>query len=250
MSKRHEKIGIKQGLRKEWLDVALNIRLAGISQKDMRAELTEYMSSRLDNGEIGHRGKATTQIAVSMMMNVWGKCDAEIEVLQRNALTLAENDNSLACHWAMLCAAYPFWHKVAQQTGRLLFLQDQTNKSQIIQRIRESYGDRSSVIRSAQRVVQGFVGCGTLITIANHQLKLSRPIALSSDLTILLYESALHADKEGKATLGLLKNNPAFFPFQLPVLTGDYISRQSNTINVVRYGLDDELLKLRCRSPI
>jgi len=28
-------------------------------------------------------------------------------------------------------------------------------------------------------------------------------------------------------------------------LTGDYISQQSNTIDVVRYGLDDELLKLR-----
>jgi methyl coenzyme M reductase subunit D len=65
------------------------------------------------------------------------------------------------------------------------------------------------------------------------------------DLVILLYEAALHADKEGKAALGVLKNNPAFFPFQFPVLTGDYISQQSGTIDVVRYGLDDELLKLR-----
>ena len=65
------------------------------------------------------------------------------------------------------------------------------------------------------------------------------------NLAMLLYEAALHVDKEGKAALGLLKNNPAFFPFQLPVLTGDFISQQSNTIDVVRYGLDAELLKLR-----
>lgn len=63
-------------------------------------------------------------------------------------------------------------------------------------------------------------------------------------MSLLLYEAALYADKEGKAALGLLKNNPAFFAFQLPVLTGDTISQQSNTIDVVRYGLDDELLKL------
>ena len=65
------------------------------------------------------------------------------------------------------------------------------------------------------------------------------------NFAILLYEAALHADKEGRAVLGLVKNNPAFFPFQLPVLTGGFISQQSNTIDVVRYGLDDELLKLR-----
>lgn len=245
MSKRHDKIGIKQGLRKEWLDFALNLRLAGVTDKEMRYELTEYMGSRLDNGELGTRGEFTTKIAVCMLMNVWGKCDNELEVLQRNALALAKNDNFLACHWAMLCAAYPFWHKVAQQTGRLLFLQVQTNKAQIIQRIRENYGDRSSVIRSAQRVIQGFMGCGTIITTDNYQLELTNTTLLSTDLTILLYEAALYADKEGKAALGLLKNNPAFFPFQLPVLSGDYIAQQSNTIDVVRYGLDDELLKLK-----
>lgn len=245
MSRRHDKLGIKQGLRKEWLDKALNLKLAGVSDKDMRAELTEYMSSRLDNGKFGTRGKATTKIAVSMLMNIWGKCDGELDVLQQNALSIAKSDHFHACHWAMLCAAYPFWHQVAQQTGRLLFLQDQTNKRQIIQRIRENYGDRSSVIRSAQRVIQGFVGCGTLIATDNHQLKLTQTPLLSTDVTILLFEAALHADKEGKAALGLLKNNPAFFPFQLPVLTGEYISQQSNIIDVVRYGLDDELLKLK-----
>ena len=244
MSKRHDKIGIKQGLRKEWLDKALNLKLAGVSDKDMRYELNEYMSSRLDNGKLGIRGKSTTKIAVSMLMNVWGKCDNELDVLQQNALSIAKEGHFLPCHWAMLCAAYPFWHKVAQQTGRLLFLQDQTNKTQIIQRIRENYGDRSSVIRSAQRVIQGFVGCETLVATDNHQLKLTHTPLISSDLTILLYEAALYADKEGKAALGLLKNNPAFFPFQLPVLTGDYISQQSNTIDVVRYGLDDELLAM------
>jgi hypothetical protein len=40
-------------------------------------------------------------------------------------------------------------------------------------------------------------------------------------------------------------NNPAFFPFQLPVISGDIISQRSDRIEVDRYGLDDELLKLK-----
>ena len=73
----------------------------------------------------------------------------------------------------------------------------------------------------------------------------TRQESVNQIFTILLYKAALYTDKEGKATLGLLKNNPAFFPFQLPVLRGEYISQYRNTIDVIRYGLDDELLKLR-----
>ena len=46
-------------------------------------------------------------------------------------------------------------------------------------------------------------------------------------------------------SLGAILNNPAFFPFQLPVMTGDFISQRSGRIDVVRYGLDDELLSLK-----
>jgi hypothetical protein len=60
-----------------------------------------------------------------------------------------------------------------------------------------------------------------------------------------MFESALLATPEAKGALGLLLNNPAFFPFQLPVLTGDFISQRSDRIDVVRYGLDDIALSLR-----
>ena len=68
-----------------------------------------------------------------------------------------------------------------------------------------------------------------------------------TNLAILMFESALLATPEAKGALGLLLNNPAFFPFQLPVMTGDFVSQRSDRIDVVRYGLDDELLKLKVK---
>ncbi len=247
MSKRHDKLGIKQGLRLEWLNKALNLKLAGLNDKEIRHELTNYLANRLDNGLIGQRGESTNQIAVSMLSKIWINPDKELLNLQIKALNIARKTNDhLPCHWAMLCAAYPFWHKVALKTGRLFNLQEQVSKKQIIQRIREEYGDRSSVIRSAQRVIQGFLGLEIIEESENkNYYKIIFPKKYDSKIAILLYESALHADSEGKATLGLLKNNPAFFPFQLPMLTGNFISQHSNAIDVVHCGLSDELLKLR-----
>jgi len=246
MSNRHEKIGIKQGLRIEWLDKALNLKLAGLKNQEIKDSLKEYMANRLDNGKIGQRGKTTTEIAVSMLFKTWINPDKELKRLQKKALSIAKNNNYLPCHWAMLCAEYPFWYRVAIQTGRLLNLQKQVSKKQIIQRIREIYGDRSSVIRSAQRVIQGFLGVGVLEESKIKNFYSTKTLIKSDyDITILLFEAVLHAEPDNKLVLGSLTNNPAFFPFQLPVLKGDYISQQSDCIEVIHYGLDDELLRLK-----
>ena len=66
-----------------------------------------------------------------------------------------------------------------------------------------------------------------------------------ANLAILMFESALLATSEATGALGVLLNNPAFFPFQLPILTGDYVAQRGARIEVVRYGLDDELVKLK-----
>jgi len=43
-----------------------------------------------------------------------------------------------------------------------------------------------------------------------------------------------------------LRYMPGFFPFQIPLLTGDYITQNSERIEIVHHGFDDALLKLVC----
>ena len=153
---------------------------------------------------------------------------------------------ALAVHWGMISAVYPFWFNVARQTGRLLALQDQVTQTQIINRLKEQYGDRQTVSRYARFVIRSFVAWGALKdSEAKGCYEKVAPVSIAdSDLAILMFESALLASPEAKGALGLLLSNPAFFPFQLPVMTGDFVSQRSDRIVLVRYGLDDELLKL------
>ena len=65
------------------------------------------------------------------------------------------------------------------------------------------------------------------------------------DLAILMLEAALHTNPEGKGELSILLNNPAFFPFRLPAMTGNLVTQCNDRIDLIRYGLDDELLKLK-----
>ena len=248
MAKRHEAIAIKQAIRFEWMQKAANLLLAGLDAKTIRQELHEFLADRKGNGSEGERSNQTRTFVVNNLMKIWVSPDPELIPFRDASLAfLRENPAmALAVHWGMISAVYPFWFNVARQTGRLLALQDQVTHTQIINRLKEQYGDRQTICRCAQYIIRSFVTWGVLMDSEAKgcyekaaQMSIAEP-----NLAILLFESALLANPEAKGALGLLLNNPAFFPFQLPVMTGGFVSQRSDRIDVVRYGMDDELLNL------
>ena len=113
----------------------------------------------------------------------------------------------LPFHWAIISASYPFWFNVAKQTGRLLNLQDRVTQAQIFSRLKEQYGDRETVSRTARHAVRSLVAWGVL---SDSDLKgcyeKSSPIIIDDHkIAVLLVESALYTDAEGKGTLEQLK---------------------------------------------
>ncbi len=249
MGKRHETIGIKQAIRIEWMQKAANLLLAGLGAKSIRQELHELLADKKGSGSDGERGNTSRTQVVNMLMKTWVSPDCEVVPHRDASLLLLQEypSMSLPVHWGMISAAYPFWYNVAKQAGRLLNLQDQIAQVQIFSRLKEQYGDRETVSRYARYVVRSFIAWGVLKdSKAKGCYEKVNPLSVpDSRLIALMLESALYATPDAKGTLGLLLNNPAFFPFQLPVMTCDSISQHSNVIEVVRHGLDDELLKLK-----
>ncbi len=249
MGKRHESVGIKQVIRFEWMQKAANLLLAGLDARAIRQELHEFLLDRKGDGSEGNRGETSRKQVVTMLMRIWVSPDPELVPFRDGALAFLQEhpSMSLPVHWGMVSAAYPFWFNVARQTGRLLALQDQVAQCQIFNRLKEQYGDRETVSRYARYAVRSFVYWGVLRDSETKGCyEKAAPAGIDdSDLAILMLESTLHATPEAKGALSLLLNTPAFFPFQLPAMTGDFVSQRSDRIDVVRYGLDDELLKLR-----
>ncbi len=248
MGKRHDAIGIKQTIRYEWMQKTANLLLAGLEAKSIRKELHEFLADRKGSGSTEERGSTSRTQVVNILMNIWVTPEENLVQLRDSALQALKDYASVALcsHWAMISAAYPFWHNVAIQAGRLLNLQDQVTQQQITYRLKEQYGDRQTVSRYARCVIRSFVAWGVLKdSDAKGCYEKAAPVAISDqNLTILMFEAVLHATPEGKRALGLLLNNPAFFRFQLPVMTGDFVSQRTDRIEVIRNGLDDELLKL------
>lgn len=249
MGKRHEAIGIKQAIRYEWMQKTTNLMLAGMTAADVRAGLHDYLEDRLGSGSRGSRSPEARSFAVSILMNIWVTPDPVLTGLRDSALVQVRSQGSdeLAAHWAMICAAYPFWYNVARQTGRLLALQDQITMKQVSARSIEQYGDRQTVSRNVRFVVRSYEGWQLLQESdkAGYYKQVDKQPVQNPATVCILLESALHALPEGKETLSVLLSSPAFFPFTLPVISGASLSQGSDRLDVVRYGLDAELLTLR-----
>ena len=72
-------------------------------------------------------------VFLNILMKIWVIPDKDLAQLRDSALQVLKDQSSMALcsHWAMISAAYPFWHNVAIQVGRLLNLQDQVTQQQI-----------------------------------------------------------------------------------------------------------------------
>lgn len=248
MDDRYKKLGFKQVVRLEWMDKTVQMLLAGMTPTDIRRELDAYLATQKQSGGEGERGKVAYKMVISLLAS-WFDPQPVLIPLRDSALSLAQHttpERWLPLHWAVLSASYPFWFNMALQVGRLLNLQDQVRQPQIFNRLKEQYGDRETVARNARYAVRSLVVWGVLTDSAAKGCyeKQAYPEVLDVPTTVLLLEAALHITPEGKNLLKVLLNSPAFFPFHMASLNGDIIARQSPQLEVVRYGLDDELLRL------
>lgn len=248
MGKRHDSIGIKQVIQYEWLQRTANLLLAGLDAKTIRHELHEFLSDRRGKSSESERSDWTRTFTVNNLMSIWVSPQPEVIPFRDASLALLmeKPSMSLPIHWGMISAAYPFWFNVARQTGRLLALQSRVTQAQIVGRLKEQYGDRQTVFRYGRYVLRSFVAWGILQDSATSGVYKKKDTLIDADIdiAIMLIESALLATPEARGALGLLLNSPALFPFQLPLIFGDIIPQYNNRIEVNRYNLNDELLKL------
>lgn len=247
MARRHEIIGIKQAIRLEWMQKTVNLVLAGLNAHAVRQELHELLAGFYESAG-NTRSKNTRTFLVNNLMRIWVEPEQELIAFREAALqSLRKNaDQSLPIHWAMISAAYPYWFNVARQTGRLLSLQDQVTQLQIINRMKELYGDRQTISRYTKYVIRSFVAWGVLTDTVSKGCYAKAPRIRIDQLddAALIYESALHAEQVPKLAISLIQSNPAFFPFEIKAMTGVRFAQLSSRVDVSRYGLDDELLVL------
>ena len=245
---RYRQIGFSsQRIRYIWLEKTAQMCLAGMSVPDIAREIRSMLSA-LSSG--GSTKRSSREKAVTILMKIWVTPYKEL-VDFRDAglklLSIVPREDRVALHWGMIMAAYPFWASVASEVGRLIRLQTTVAAQQVRRRLIEQYGDRELVVRATRNVVRSFVDWGVLKETSEKGVYTSGfSLAIAHvELIAWLAEAFLHAQPNGSAALRTVLDSTSLFPFRLSPISADRLVAASNRIDVLRHGLDQDMIMLR-----
>ncbi len=248
MTRRIGQIGFSQRVRLEWLERTANLVLAGNDKAAVSDVLQELLKDKVSIGGQAERG--TREKTITILMKVWVLVPAELEPLKVGGIELLKRVpqcQHIAVHWGMVQAVYPFWSDVATQVGRLLRLQGSAAASHVQRRVREQYGERETVSRAARRVLRSYLDWGVLSETEKKGIYGAGSSRAIDDPGVIawLVGASLYARANGSAPLKDLLGSPSLFPFRLKPIHCETLIAASPNIDVLRHGLDDDLVMLR-----
>lgn len=235
-------IGFDRKIQLDWLDATAEWAAQGLSVADMRAHVEQLLAGKVaGDGSHSARGKTMT-----VLLHIWVLVPEAATPLRDEGLALLRERvgrDRLALHWGMCLATYPFFHDVATITGRLLSLQHTAAMSQIVRRMAESWGERSTVTRAAQRVVRSLIEWGALTETDDHGVFAPGALASVPDQDKIgpwILEAGMLGAEHQTQPFRSLVTAAAFFPFTLHVSPQDV--GRSPRLEVSRQGLDQDMV--------
>ena len=236
------RIGFDRFLRRAWLDQARDLASAGV---DVQRARTQLMASLAD--EI--IGEESRQKTVRRLSQIWLDPTKKLRPLRDDAVQLYRESyrrDAFPLHWGMTMAVYPFFGMAAETMGRLLRLQAEFTTAQVLRRVRASYGERPTVQRAVERVLQSLIEWNVLVRAGQEGIyRQERTWTVTEQaVTTWLLEASLHAAEKKTGQIDILIQTPALFPCLLTRPTG-IVAEEHDRLELFRQGLDQEMIMLR-----
>jgi hypothetical protein len=117
--------------------------------------------------------------------------------------------------------------------------------------MREQYGERETVSRAARRVLRSYKDWGVLSETDKKGIY-GQGLSLAIDepeLVSWLIEASLHARENGAAPVKDIIGSPSLFPFRIAQIGAISSLTVSSRLELLRHGLDDDLILLPKQVP-
>jgi len=240
-------IGYNRTVKLRWLDETVDLFMAGMSDADIYAALSDRLKDELSVGSTAERG--SREKTITLLLKTWVRVPPTLRPFRQDGVRLLQGvrrSDRLPFHWGMTMAVYPFWRVVADITGRLFRLQGSVAPAQVQRRAKELFGEREVVARSARYVLRAFADWGVIVDSDRKGEYSPAPMITVADTRVKnwLLEAAVLSASDASVDFDGLVNSPSLFPFQLGRVFPEQLT-ESGRMDVVRHGLESTLVRLR-----
>jgi hypothetical protein len=238
-------LGFDRKIALSWLDDTLQLAAEGLSSAEIRSRLNAVLEGQVAGTATNSaRGKTKT-----VLTHIWVNVPPHAVKLRDKAIELAhtlEQDKRVALHWGMCIATYPLFLDVATTTGRLLQMQDVVPLAQVQRRIADTWGERSTLTRSVQRVLRNFVDWNVLQDAHNSGTYAAAPkinLAQSIPLELWLLEAFMVGNSLEIREFKDILAAPCLFPFRISLSSANF--EDYKDLEFARQGTGSELVIMK-----
>lgn len=231
-------IGFDRFIQLDWVATALEVR-AGVAN-------LEELNGLLDTAGLGSEAKIKTRTKLNALV-LEPRHDLEDFINRGIGLFANANPQQEAAYfaWGSALAAYPYFGRVAEFTGRLTAMQGDCSMPEVHRRMSELYGERSNIKTATRAVIQTQVDWGAIrrVTKGNRIERLApKPVTDPVKISWLI-EAALRY--HGKAmALATLQSTPALYPFSFAQPLG-YLVSNSPSLELKSEGPGNQFVSLK-----
>lgn len=243
MSKLSKMLGFDRQIKKEWLDVTMELLTEGKSTQHIREMQERFMALDLP----GKDSRRKTRLVISRM---WLDNNTKLVPLRKRALEILKENPEIdtrVFHWGMSIATYPFFRDIATIIGKLIALQGNFKVSQVHDRIGKIWGGRSTLTRACSRVIQTMIMWEIIESTKESKSytavqKLRVAVRRKQVAQWLIY-SLLLSRENGSVPVEEIGRSPELFPFSIEIGVDALLF--SNGIKLSHRGIKTDFISLK-----
>ncbi len=244
---RHSSIGFNQTIRQSWLGFTLDLVTRGDTPRQIRHDLNQLLKDQISTKSEARRNDRDKTI--SIILKMWALPDPAIDGLRRRCVQfhVSHAKSDVSCiNYVMALATYPFCAAVAEIMGRLFRLQGKATPVEMQRRLRERFGQRSTVVKGGRSVLKSFIDWGFIKQAKERGAykPASKKEIADPVIANLLLEALLHSTESGSGLYSSVTRSPVLFPFNVDITHGGAHGFPSS-VEVIPHGWDDFILKLK-----
>jgi len=215
-------IGFDRTIRLDWLDA-----VAGVSRETKDIEhIRTYLHTYLAQTYPRYTARRKT---ITVLTRVWSRIPTSDLPLRDEAFVLLhtlDQADRIWLHWGLCLLAYPFFRDVVRTVDRALRYYGSFSKREIVQQMSETWGERVTIPRAVQRVIESLNNWGVI----DRGDKVGRyvyaaPLSTSNkDLEMWLLKAVLRANPKDSLPIDQIHAIPEAFPFSFSLSIPDVLT--------------------------
>ena len=234
-----KQVGFLQFIQKDWLDATVAFYQNTQNVENTKTNLNNLIISDVPKNE--ERRKT-----IDVLTRTWIRVPKKHENLRNQALEIydeLEPDERIILHWGMLLLAYPFFHDIVEKIGIILRIQDEFNPTQLRNKLVSSWGDRTTIIRAIDRVIQSQKNWNVLKS-DNRLIKSTSKLEIKNEFLCLWFlECVYRSENVDSILFDKLISLETMFPFELKIPA--YKIKQAKNFEYKMHGMNMEIMSLK-----